>query len=155
VLFRKQKVRVSDRLETVVGQNASFTGHLKCEGNLRIDGHCEGIVEATGNIVIGEMGHIVAEVHAKNVSVSGSVKGTIYANRVDLLSTGRIEGDIMVDSFFLDEGGQIRGQVNMRQQAGDTKTQDEKTVEAEDQGAVPVPTTTAAPSPTSGSGEVV
>lgn len=114
MLFGKQKVRVSDRLETVVGQNAHFNGHLKCDGNLRIDGYCEGVVEATGNIVIGEMGQIVAEVHAKNVSVSGSVKGTIFANRVDLLSTGRIYGDVMVDSFFLDEGGYIRGQVNMR-----------------------------------------
>lgn len=117
MLFGKQKVRVSDRLETVVGQNAHFNGHLKCEGNLRIDGRCEGIVEATGNIVIGEMGQIEAEVHAKNVSVSGSVKGTVYANRVDLLSTGRIYGDVMVDSFFLDEGGYIHGQVNMRQEA--------------------------------------
>jgi cytoskeletal protein CcmA (bactofilin family) len=115
VLFGKKKERVSDRLETVVGQNARFNGHLKCEGNLRIDGYCEGIVEATGNIVIGEMSEIVAEVRAKNVSVSGSVKGTIYADRVDLLSTGRIEGDVMVDSFFLDDGGNIRGQVNMRE----------------------------------------
>ena len=115
MLFGKKKERVSDRLETVVGQNARFNGHLKCEGNLRIDGYCEGIVEATGNIVIGEMSEIVAEVRAKNVSVSGSVKGTIYADRVDLLSTGRIEGDVMVDSFFLDDGGNIRGQVNMRE----------------------------------------
>ena len=122
MLFGKKKARVSDRLETVVGQNARFNGHLKCEGNLRIDGYCEGIVEATGNIVIGEMSHIAAEVRAKNVSVSGSVKGTIYADRVDLLSTGRIEGDVMVDSFFLDEGGNIRGQINMR----------EKTVAEED-----------------------
>ena len=116
MLFGKQKVRVSDRLETVVGQNADFNGHLRCEGNLRIDGRCQGVVEATGNIVIGEMGQIEAEVRAKNVSVSGSVKGTIYANRVDLLSTGRIYGDVMVDSFFLDEGGYIHGQVNMRKE---------------------------------------
>lgn len=116
MLFGKQKVRVSDRLETVVGQNASFNGHLKCDGNLRIDGYCEGRVEVTGNIVVGEMGRIVAEVRAKNVSVSGSVQGTIHAARVDLLSTGRIDGDVMVDSFFLDEGGTIRGQVNMREQ---------------------------------------
>lgn len=116
MLFGKKKVRVSDRLETVVGQNARFDGHLKCEGNLRIDGYCEGTVEATGNIVIGEMSQIVADVRAKNVSVSGSVKGSIYADRVDLLATGRIDGDVMVDSFFLDEGGTIRGQVNMREQ---------------------------------------
>jgi cytoskeletal protein CcmA (bactofilin family) len=120
VLFGKQKVRVSDRLETVVGQNADFNGHLKCEGNLRIDGRCEGVVEATGNIVIGEMGQIEAEIRAKNVSVSGSVKGTIYANRVDLLSTGRIYGDVLVDSFFLDEGGYIHGQVNMRKEEAAT-----------------------------------
>ena len=122
VLFGKKKARVSDRLETVVGQNAFFNGHLKCEGNLRIDGRCEGTVEATGNIVIGEMSQIVAEVHAKNVSVSGSVTGTIYAERVDLLSTGRIEGDVIVDSFFLDEGGNIRGQVNMREKGGEEPT---------------------------------
>ena len=121
MLFGRKKPHVSDRLETVVGQNARFNGHLKCEGNLRIDGYCEGIVEATGNIVIGEMAEIVAEVRAKNVSVSGAVKGTINAERVDLLSTGRIEGDIMVDSFFLDDGGNIRGQVNMREHtAGNT-----------------------------------
>jgi cytoskeletal protein CcmA (bactofilin family) len=118
VLFGKQKVRVSDRLETVVGQNAHFNGHLKCDGNLRIAGHCAGVVEVTGNIVIGEMGQIEAELHAKNVSVSGSVKGTIYASRVDLLSTGRIYGDVLVDSFFLDEGGYIHGQVNMRHEEG-------------------------------------
>ncbi len=55
MLFGKKKARVSDRLETVIGQNAYFNGHLRCEGNLRIDGRCEGTVEATGNIVIGEM----------------------------------------------------------------------------------------------------
>ena len=122
VLFGKKKARVSDRLETVIGQNAYFNGHLKCEGNLRIDGRCEGTVEATGNIVIGEMSQIVAEVRAKNVSVSGSVTGTIYADRVDLLSTGRIEGDVIVDSFFLDEGGNIRGQVNMREKGSEPAT---------------------------------
>jgi len=122
VLFGKKKARVSDRLETVVGQSAYFNGHLKCEGNLRIDGRCEGTVEASGNIVIGEMSQIVAEVRAKNVSVSGAVTGTISADRVDLLSTGRIEGDVNVGSFFLDEGGSIRGQVNMRDKSGEAAT---------------------------------
>ena len=140
MLFGKKKARVSDRLETVVGQNARFNGHLKCEGNLRIDGYCEGIVEATGNIVIGEMSHIAAEVRAKNVSVSGSVKGTIYADRVDLLSTGRIEGDVMVDSFFLDEGGNIRGQVNMREKTAaeeDGQSRPEASESDGDTGQVP------------------
>ncbi|MFB0547059.1 MAG: polymer-forming cytoskeletal protein [Anaerolineae bacterium] len=110
-MFRKEKRPPDDRLETVIGRNASFNGHFKCEGNLRIDGVCEGSIEATGTVIIGEMAKVMADITAQNVSVSGAVKGKITASdRLEILSTGRVWGSVDAISFLIDEGGYFRGE---------------------------------------------
>ncbi len=113
-MFRKEKRPPDDRLETVIGRNASFNGHFKCEGNLRIDGVCEGSIEATGTVIIGEMAKVMADITAQNVSVSGAVKGKITASdRLEILSTGRVWGSVDAISFLIDEGGYFRGESAM------------------------------------------
>ena len=107
----KDKRRVSDRIETVIGPNARFSGTLETDGGLRIDGLCEGNVEAAGNVIVGEQGRVLADIQANNVSVSGAVKGKIIASgRLEILSSGKVWGDIAVASFLIEEGGFFRGQ---------------------------------------------
>jgi cytoskeletal protein CcmA (bactofilin family) len=49
--------------------------------------------------------------NAQNVSVAGALKGTVKAaGRLEILSNGRVWGDISVASFLIDEGGFFRGQ---------------------------------------------
>lgn len=108
----------AEKIETVIGPTADFNGHLKSDGGVRIDGAFEGLIETAGNVIIGEGAKVLADVNAKNVSVAGSVKGNITANgRLEILSTGRVWGDIQVASFLIDEGGVFRGQSLM--QSGD------------------------------------
>lgn len=100
-----------ERIETVIGPNARFSGHLESDGGLRIDGLCEGTVEAAGNVIVGDQGRVLADIKAGNVSVSGAVKGKILATgRLEILSTGKVWGDIAVASFLIEEGGFFRGQ---------------------------------------------
>lgn len=107
----RDKRRVSDRIETVIGPNARFAGALETDGGLRIDGLCEGSVEAAGNVIVGEQGRVLADIQANNVSVSGAVKGKIIASgRLEILSSGKVWGDIAVASFLIEEGGFFRGQ---------------------------------------------
>ncbi len=107
----KGKNRASDRIATVIGPDARFSGHLETDGGLRIDGLCEGSVEAAGNIIVGEQGRVLADIKAENISVSGAVKGKIIAeDRLEILSTGKVWGDISVASFLVEEGGFFRGQ---------------------------------------------
>lgn len=97
--------------ETVIGRNASFNGHFRCEGNLRIEGHCEGSIEATGTVIISEMAHVEADIVATNVSISGAVRGKVVArDRLEILSTGRLWGSVDAASFLIDEGGYFRGE---------------------------------------------
>ena len=103
----------SARIETVIGPNAHFRGDLVSEGGIRIDGIFEGNIETTGNLVIGESAKVIADITANNVSISGAVKGNISGNRVEILETGRVWGDLMVNSLLLNEGAYLRGQTTM------------------------------------------
>jgi cytoskeletal protein CcmA (bactofilin family) len=109
-VFGKGKSHSEGKIEAVIGPAASFNGHLKCDGSVRIDGLYEGSVETAGNVIVGEGAKVMADITAENVSVSGAVKGNITARgRLEILSTGRVWADIAVTSFLIDEGGFFRG----------------------------------------------
>lgn len=111
-MFRKERTFVpfTGKIENIVGPTASFQGHLKAEGNVRIDGHFDGSVETTGNVIIGEKAKVSADIVASNVQVWGAVKGNITASgRLEILPSGRVWGDIKVTSLLIDEGGMFRG----------------------------------------------
>lgn len=101
------------RIETVIGPNAHFRGNLISEGGIRIDGIFEGTIQTTGNLVIGESAKIIADIQANNISISGAVKGNITGNRVEVLETGRVWGDLTVNSLLISEGAYLRGQTTM------------------------------------------
>ena len=107
-----------DKFETIIGPNTSFDGHLKCDGSVRIDGVCEGgMIETVGNVVVTPDAMVAADIVARTVSVSGAVTGKIKAsNRLEILRTGRVWGDVEVGSFLLDEDGYFRGQLAMQEE---------------------------------------
>ena len=103
----------SPRLETVIGPNAHFKGDIVSEGGIRIEGIFEGHIETAGNLVIGESAKVIADVKANNVSISGAIKGDISGNRVEILETGRVWGNLTINSLLLNEGAYLRGQTTM------------------------------------------
>jgi len=101
------------KIETIIGPNAHFRGDIQSDGGIRIDGILEGNIDITGNLVIGEGAKLIAEVKANNISISGAVKGNINGNRVEILETGRVWGDLTINSLLLNEGAYLRGQTTM------------------------------------------
>ena len=113
--FKRDSRPAPDQIEAVIGQRATFDGRLRCDGSVRIDGTYEaGAIETLGNVLITETGRVMADIKAKTVSVAGAFKGTITADRVELLEGGRLWGTIHVKSFLLDEGAQFDGQLVMQ-----------------------------------------
>jgi cytoskeletal protein CcmA (bactofilin family) len=70
-------------------------------------------VDTAGNLIISESAKVVAEIKANNVSIAGAVKGNISGNRVEILETGRVWGDLKVNALLLNEGAYLRGQTMM------------------------------------------
>jgi len=117
-VFGKGKTIVSpvasvSKIETIIGPNAYFRGDIQSDGGVRVDGVFEGTIDITGNLVVGEGAKIVADIQANNISISGAVKGNIKSNRVEILETGRVWGDLVIGALLLNEGAYLRGQTTM------------------------------------------
>ncbi len=105
----------SSAIETVIGPNTYVKGEVQGDGGMRIDGVVEGVIETTGNLMITESAKVLSDVKANNVSISGAVRGNISANRVEILDTGRVWGDLTTKSCLINEGAYLRGQIFMPQ----------------------------------------
>lgn len=112
---RRKYIITGGSIDTLLSANTSFQGHLKTDGNVRIEGAYEGAIETVGNVLIAETARVNAEITAHAVQVWGWVAGHITASeRLEILPTGRVFADIEVSSLMIDEGGVFRGQCTIR-----------------------------------------
>lgn len=110
---RESAAASTSKIETIIGPNAYVRGDIQSDGGVRVDGVLEGSVDITGNLIIGEGAKIVADIKANNISISGAVKGDVSGNLVEILETGRVWGDLTINSLLLNEGAYLRGQTTM------------------------------------------
>ncbi len=101
------------RIETVVSSGCRMNGTLHCDSGIKIEGIFEGIVMTRGNLIIAEGAKVMADIQAYNIVVAGSLKGTITANKIEITETGRVWGDLTVNTLLLSEGSYLRGNTNM------------------------------------------
>ena len=103
--------------ETVLGPGVHSGGKLSGAGGVRIEGAFDGEIRLRGPLVIAEGAKVTAEIQAEAVSVAGTVKGNISAARVEILSSGRVYGDLITASFSSEDGAFLRGTVKMEEEA--------------------------------------
>lgn len=114
---------VGGKIENLLGTNSNFEGTLRSDGNIRIDGVFSGRIETAGNVLLGPSARVMADIVANVVQVWGSVQGNIKTHgRLEILSNGRVWGDIDVTALLIDEGGMFRGQCLMAGENVDTFT---------------------------------
>jgi len=101
------------KVESVLGPGIHYKGTITGAGGIRIEGCLDGAVNITGPVVIAEGAKVTADIRASAVSVAGSVKGNITAGKVEILSTGRIWGDVLTGALATEEGSFLRGEIKM------------------------------------------
>ncbi len=101
--------------ESVLAKGLQIEGTLFSKGSLRIDGKVEGKVESDGDVMVGQNGVLNAEVRAVNVTIAGDVTGNVKCtHRLELLSSGRLRGDVTVGSLVVSEGATFLGVSQMK-----------------------------------------
>lgn len=100
--------------QTVLGAETVLDGTLTSKGNLRLDGEFSGKLNITGNVLVGETANIKANIEARNISIAGAVRGNVTGNKVQLLRTGRVWGDIHANTLTTEEGAFLEGQIIVR-----------------------------------------
>jgi cytoskeletal protein CcmA (bactofilin family) len=81
-----------------------------------IEGRIEGKISIKqGNVSVGERGRVEADIEAASIQVAGLVKGNLTgADRVVLLESGRVEGNITARSVSLENGCHFKGSIDMQ-----------------------------------------
>ena len=98
-------MRVTFAADTTIGEGSVFEGRCAVDGNLRIDGRFVGPTLQVEQLYVGPTGRIKTDIVANVVVVEGVVVGSITArNRVLLLSTARVLGDLCTPELVLQDG---------------------------------------------------
>ena len=97
---------------TLIGAGTRVNGVIESAGFTRIDGSVQGDVQAKGRVVIGERARLKSNVSGTMITVGGVVYGNILASeRIIILSSALILGDVITRRIQADEGCLIHGKV--------------------------------------------
>jgi cytoskeletal protein CcmA (bactofilin family) len=124
-MFRKnndepaQKLEISSsmqRVTSVLGAGMTWKGSISGKGGVRIEGAFEGKIKLQGLIVVDKKGRVNSDlIQAQTVIVAGTVHSDIQAQKVEIRSTGRVWGDVTTEAFSTEEGGFLRGKIQMEE----------------------------------------
>ena len=89
-------------------------GDVVSTEDLVIDGQIHGSIElGDHSLTIGSDAKVVADLAAREIMISGSVKGNVMGNaKVELKSTAKVEGDISAPKFLMEDGATLIGKVD-------------------------------------------
>lgn len=114
---------------STIGPNSFFTGRFHINGSLKIDGKFEGKSLQAEQLYVGVSGKVKTNITANSVIVEGVILGNINAkNRVMLLPTAKIYGDIRTPELIIQNGVLLEGRCTI---SNDTKHSSKEIIEAE------------------------
>jgi len=106
-------------INSLIGEGTVFKGDLTLSGLLRIDGDFTGTVKTEGKVLVGKNGRAEAVVNAGTVVIGGVLKGNVLASeKVVILSTGMLIGNITSPRLLVEEGVLLHGNCNIIQDTG-------------------------------------
>ena len=111
----------SEKTNCVIGEKSFFEGRFHINGSLKIDGKFEGTSLKVEQLYIGASGRVKTDITASSVVVEGIIIGNITAtNRVLLLPTSRILGDIKTPELIIQNGVILEGRCMISHQLSES-----------------------------------
>lgn len=96
--------------ESVLSAELTIEGKVEGAGHVRIAGRFKGDIHVQGNVTIEQGAQVTGEVKAEVVIIAGQLDGNVDAStRVELLSTGLLNGDLKAGSLTVAAGSRMRG----------------------------------------------
>ena len=103
-----------ERITTTLGRETDFNGTMRFKDSLKIDGAFSGEIVSTGFLYIEQGATITANIHVGSVVVGGTVKGNIEAaEKLEMLSTGKVYGNIRTAKLKIADGVVFEGKCEM------------------------------------------
>jgi len=96
------------KLSGFFDDGTEISGELKFKGSFRIDGFFKGKINSEDMLIIGERGHVEAEIRVGYAVVNGEFRGQIIGEeKVEIHDRGRVFGTIMSPKLVIAEGATL------------------------------------------------
>jgi len=104
-------------IKAFLGHGTEFEGLLSFEGTVRLDGVFKGEIQSADCLIIGDTARVEAEINIGRLVVMGKLQGNVRAtDKVEISSSGNIEGDIVTPIIMIEEGANLEGSIHMHSQ---------------------------------------
>lgn len=106
-----------------IAPGCKIKGEIEGHSDLVVDGVVEGQIRVQSDVAIGREGTVNGDLSAGSVLIGGRVVGNVKGReKVEILDSGRLEGDVVAPRVVLAEGAFFKGKVEMTgQQAPEGK----------------------------------
>jgi cytoskeletal protein CcmA (bactofilin family) len=94
---------------TIIAAGTSIVGDITLKDSLHVDGSLNGDVISESDVSIGRNGKLDGSIRAKHVVVSGQFGGSITCDRLEIVSEGRVTGEVEAAQLVIEAGGQFSG----------------------------------------------
>ena len=101
-------------LNAFIDLGAEFSGELRYDQTVRIDGRFQGKIVSENELIIGGEAHVDAEIHIGTITISGCVRGSIFAEHsIKITAKGRVYSHLETPNLEIEEGGFFQGSCSM------------------------------------------
>ncbi|HEY6465128.1 MAG TPA: polymer-forming cytoskeletal protein [Candidatus Acidoferrales bacterium] len=100
-------------VDSRIGPGLKIRGEITGSSDMYIDGDVQGTVRVgSGRLTVGPNGRVQADLEAREIVVNGTVLGNLKAtDRVQLGSSGSVQGGVVTPRIGIDDGARLRGNV--------------------------------------------
>ena len=109
---------VSRDLKTIISEHMSIEGSIYGEETVEIEGSVKGEIELEKhNLTIGSKGRVKGKIHARNVSISGELKGNVKAlEKVEVKREADFYGEIKAKCISVEDGAYFKGVIELNRE---------------------------------------
>ena len=84
---------------------------------MKVEGELKGDMKVANSIVVGPNGSVTGDISAGEVIVFGEINGKIDTGTLEIKSTGKITGEVQIETLITEAGGIMRAKCEMKSPA--------------------------------------
>lgn len=109
--------QTNTKMNSVIGTDMIVEGNIKAKETIRVEGCVTGNVETEGVLSISTSGKVKGNVKGSGVVIGGVLEGDLVCSgKTEVISTGKMYGNMHTRSLIVDENAVFQGQCVMNEE---------------------------------------
>ena len=113
-MLKKQTEQTNTKISSIIGADMVVEGNIKAKDTIRVEGGVTGNVETEVALIISATGRVKGNVKGSSIVIGGVLEGDLVSNgKTEVISTGKVIGNMHTKSLIVDENAVFQGQCIM------------------------------------------